>query len=164
MFGSWFSSADPAEPEVTRGGYECAPYTVLEHNDLYQVRNYPSNKWATVSYEEPGKTDNGMPLAEEHKKQTSTSFRKLFNYISGTNEPGAKISMTVPVSTMVVEGKEQMGFYVPSSLQEDTPEPKEGQEVEIVQRPELTAYVKQFSGFPKYEDWKAQKEDLRFFK
>merc|ERR1719384_310609 len=99
------------EPEKERSGYECAPYTVLETAPDYQVRRYPSTKWATVTMTRSPQTPN-------------KSFMKLFGYISGANEDEAKISMTVPVATKVTaeeeendEGgplmKEEMGFYVP---------------------------------------------------
>ena len=39
MVFSWFSSSsEPAGPETERGGYECAPYTILESQENYQVR------------------------------------------------------------------------------------------------------------------------------
>merc|ERR1712222_217399 len=126
------SSLQAEEPEQERSGYECAPYTVLETAADYQVRRYPSAKWATVTMTRSQQTPN-------------KSFMKLFGYISGANEDEAKISMTVPVATKVTaeeeeneEGgplmKEEMGFYVPTSHQESPPKPKG--EVTIVTRPE----------------------------
>jgi len=39
MVFSWFSSSSGATgPETQRGGYECAPYTILETQESYQVR------------------------------------------------------------------------------------------------------------------------------
>ena len=40
MVFSWFSSSAEAAsgPETERGGYECAPYTILESHETYQVR------------------------------------------------------------------------------------------------------------------------------
>merc|ERR1712176_182640 len=165
MVFSWFSSnpAGQVEPEVTRSGYECAPYSVLEHHEDYQVRQYPSKKWATVTFDKSGgQPSNENPMSKNYRSQPqSSSFMKLFAYISGTNQGEAKISMTVPVSTLVVDGKEHMGFYVPEQHQEDTPKPHEDQEVKIVQRPDLTAFVRQFGGFAKDEDWEREKEALK---
>jgi len=148
------SNAQVAEqPEQERSGYECAPYTVLETAADYQVRRYPSTKWATVTMTRSLQTPN-------------KSFMKLFGYISGANEDEAKISMTVPVSTKVTtfaeEGvpvqREEMGFYVPGSHQEAPPNPKG--EVTIVTRPEMTVFVRTFGGFAKDKDWEEQREQL----
>jgi len=180
-----FSSSNNAqaaeEPQQERSGYECAPYTVLETAADYQVRRYPSMKWATVTMIRSPQTPN-------------KSFMKLFGYISGANEvtrpilysesdlnlgrataqvisnvckkDEAKISMTVPVSTKVTtlaekDGpvqREEMGFYVPGSHQEAPPNPKG--EVTIVTRPEMTVFVRTFGGFAKDKDWEEQREQL----
>jgi len=174
MVFSWlFGSSDPTEPtpETTRGGYECAPYTILESQDGFQVRNYPSRKWATVLHEKKShETQNDMPMTKEWKQQPQNkSFMKLFGYITGTNETGSKMSMTVPVSTKVtteeqadgVVMKEEMGFYVPTEHQEGAPPPTADQEVKIVTRPEMIAYVREFGGFAKDKDWEEQKEHLK---
>merc|ERR1712059_23854 len=152
----------------TRNGYECAPYTLLETHQDYQVRKYPTKKWATVVFEKQSEEGhNDMPLTKDWKQQPQNkSFMKLFGYISGTNQPGQKIAMTVPVSTKVTrEGhqveREEMGFYLPEKMQDETPEPNEEQEVRIVTRPEMVAYVREFGGFAKDGDWQTQKELLR---
>merc|ERR1712037_947541 len=95
-FSSSSSKAQVEEPEQERSGYECAPYTVLETAEDYQVRRYPSMKWATVTMTRSPQTPN-------------KSFMKLFGYISGANEDEAKISMTVPVSTKVTTLAEKDG-------------------------------------------------------
>jgi len=158
IFGSNSSGTDPTA-ETERGGYECAPYTILETYPEYQVRNYPARKWATVTYEKEAEdTNNDSPM-----------FRTLFGYITGANKTGDKIAMTVPVSTKVTtqntEGnvvtKEEMGFYVPSELQDSAPTPKEEHNVKIVTRPEMIAFVRQFGGFAKDKDWKEQRDKLK---
>jgi len=147
------SNLQAEEPEQERSGYECAPYIVLETAADYQVRRYPSAKWATVTMTRSSQTPN-------------KSFMKLFGYISGANEDEAKISMTVPVSTKVTtledeDGSlqsEEMGFYVPVSHQESPPNPKG--EVAIVTRPEMTVFVRTFGGFAKDKNWEEQREQL----
>merc|ERR1712045_815200 len=170
MVFSWFSSAEvtppppPAAPETERGGYECAPYTVLETQPTYQVRSYPERKWATVTYEKPASApaNNDLPMTKGWNQQPqNNSFRKLFRYITGENQGGAKISMTVPVSTKVTteqhQGgavvKEEMGFYVPTEHQDLAPQPASHTDVNIVTRPKMVAYVREFGGFAKEEDW-----------
>merc|ERR1712212_1242355 len=160
---SWFSSGGDsgvgdAVPETERGGYERAPYTILETRPEYQVRNYPARKWATVVHEKHEyQVNNDMSMSDDQPQ--NRSFRKLFSYITGANETGAKISMTVPVSTKVTA--EDMGFYVPSELQESVPPPKADQNVKVILRPEMTAYVREFSGYAKDKDWQEQKKKLR---
>jgi len=173
MVFSWFSSSSDSEPkpETERGGYECAPYTILEAKPEYEVRSYPERKWATVVYEKlgdrMGNNDMGAVLGGSGQPQ-STSFRKLFRYISGANEPGSKISMTVPVSTRVTNTvtdqgnviKEEMGFYVPTEHQDTTPAPKAETDVNIVTRPVMVAFVRGFGGYAKDEDWIQQRDLL----
>lgn len=170
MVFSWFSSSEPSEPapETERGGYECAPYTILETHPHYEVRSYPERKWATVVFEKMGANigHNDMPMTRNWREQPQNkSFMKLFRYISGNNESGAKISMTVPVSTKVTqEGemiREEMGFYVPSDHQEEAPAPGDkSAEVKIVTRPDMVAFVRKFGGYAKDEDWSRERENL----
>ena len=191
---SWFTSSAegtsaPATPETERGGYECAPYTILETHPTYQVRSYPQRKWATVTYEKPvsAPASNDLPMTKGWNQQPqNNSFRKLFRYITGDNEGGAKISMTVPVSTKVSHPslhiamlllnkpqvtteqsgagavvKEEMGFYVPSDHQEAPPQPSPNTEVNIVARAKMVAFVREFGGYAKEQDWNTQKDLLR---
>ena len=170
VFSFFDKKEDEASPETERGGYECAPYSLLEKQSNYEVRKYPSQKWATVVHEKTlNQTNNDMPMSENWKQNPQNkSFMKLFAYISGENESRSKISMTVPVSTKVTTEengggglvmKEEMGFYVPSNLQMNTPEPKA--EVNVVVRPEMVAYVKEFGGYAKDKDWQEQKDQLK---
>ena len=64
---------------------EEAPYSVLEEQGQYQIRQYESLVVATTivdsDFDEAGKQ----------------AFRRLFNYISGDNQASREIAMTAPV-------------------------------------------------------------------
>jgi hypothetical protein len=64
---------------------EAAPYSVLEEQGQYQIRQYQSLLVATTivdsDFDEAGKQ----------------AFRRLFNYISGDNRADREIAMTAPV-------------------------------------------------------------------
>jgi hypothetical protein len=64
---------------------EEAPYSVLEEQGQYQIRQYESLIVATTivdsDFDEAGKQ----------------AFRRLFNYISGANKAASEIAMTAPV-------------------------------------------------------------------
>ena len=57
--------------------------------------------------------------------------------------------------------KEEMGFYVPSDHQESPPQPSSNTEVNIVTRAEMVAFVREFGGFAKEQDWHKQKDLLK---
>ena len=61
--------------------YEEANYEVVKQNKVYEIRKY-SDRLAI----------------ETTTSNQGSSFRKLFNYISGKNENKEKISMTTPVT------------------------------------------------------------------
>jgi len=67
--------------------YEEANYEVVKQNKIYEIRKY-SDRLAI----------------ETITSNEESSFRKLFNYISGNNESKEEISMTTPVTQ--IEKKE----------------------------------------------------------
>ena len=87
--------------------YEEANYEVVKQNKVYEIRKY-SDRLAieTIIYNQ------------------GSSFRKLFNYISGNNENKEEISMTTPVTQVEKKGNMTMQFYLPSKFNKDnTPSP-----------------------------------------
>ena len=60
---------------------EEAPYNIVHKNDIYEIRQYSDRLAVQVI----NKGDN-------------KSFRKLFNYISGSNNTSEKIAMTITVT------------------------------------------------------------------
>ena len=87
--------------------YEEANYEVIKKNKIYEIRKY-SDRLA-------------IETAISNK---NSSFRKLFNYISGNNESNEEIKMTTPVTQIKKEGTMTMQFYLPSEFNKDnTPSP-----------------------------------------
>jgi DNA gyrase inhibitor GyrI len=87
--------------------YEEANYKVVKQNKVYEIRKY-SDRLAI----------------EAIASNEGSSFRKLFNYISGNNENKEEISMTTPVTQVEKKGNMTMQFYLPSKFNKDnTPSP-----------------------------------------
>ena len=82
--------------------YEEANYEVVKQNKVYEIRKY-SDRLAieTITFNQ------------------GSSFRKLFNYISGNNENKEEISMTTPVTQIEKKGSMTMQFYLPSKFNKD---------------------------------------------
>ena len=61
---------------------------------------------------------------KQKRLSQNSSFRKLFNYISGSNENNQEIKMTAPVTQIEKNGNMTMQFYLPSKFDENnTPNP-----------------------------------------
>ena len=87
--------------------YEEANYEVVKQNKVYEIRKY-SDRLAI----------------ETITSNQGSSFRKLFNYISGKNKNKKKISMTTPVTQIKKNGSMTMQFYLPSKFNKNnTPIP-----------------------------------------
>ena len=91
--------------------YEEATYSIVYQNDVYEIRNYSDRLAIQVNY-----------------TNQDWGFRRLFNYISGSNIDSTKINMTTPVTqstkismtTPVTQSNENgvkvMQFYLPSNF------------------------------------------------
>ena len=87
--------------------YEEANYEVVKKNNIYEIRKYSDRLVIETSMSNEG-----------------SSFRKLFNYISGNNDKNEEIKMTTPVTQMEKKGNMTMQFYLPSKFnKENTPVP-----------------------------------------
>jgi len=82
--------------------YEETNYEVVKQNKVYEIRKY-SDRLAI----------------ETITSNQGSSFRKLFNYISGNNENKKEISMTAPVTQIEKKGSMTMQFYLPSKFNKD---------------------------------------------
>jgi hypothetical protein len=102
---------------ITSNGmaYEEANYEVVKKNETYEIRKYSDR----------------LAIETEISNQGS-SFRKLFNYISGNNMGNRKIKMTTPVTQVEKNGSMTMQFYLPSKFKKyNTPSPSNS-DVKIV--------------------------------
>tara|TARA_B100000686_G_C16645037_1_gene892298 strand:- start:415 stop:915 length:501 start_codon:yes stop_codon:yes gene_type:complete len=95
--------------------YEESGYKVIDKTDIYEVRKY-SDRIAVQA-----KLNN-----------QDSSFRKLFNYISGENLTSKKIEMTTPVTQTEKENEFFMQFYLPSKFNKKTTPIPSNPDVEII--------------------------------
>ena len=87
--------------------YEEANYEVIKKNKIYEIRKYSDRLAIETAISNQG-----------------SSFRKLFNYISGNNEDNEEIKMTIPVTQIEKKGNITMQFYLPVKFNKDnTPHP-----------------------------------------
>ncbi|MDC3060643.1 heme-binding protein [Candidatus Pelagibacter sp.] len=90
-------------------------YETLDTNEIYEIRKYSDR----------------LVIETETSNQNS-SFRKLFNYISGSNEKNQEIKMTAPVTQIEKNGNMTMQFYLPSEFDENNVPNPSNSEVKIL--------------------------------
>tara|TARA_B100001996_G_scaffold26933_1_gene20722 strand:+ start:1018 stop:1590 length:573 start_codon:yes stop_codon:yes gene_type:complete len=93
---------------------EEAEYNIVNKTDIYEIRYYEDRYVVQV-----------FDLGQDN------SFRKLFNYISGSNNKSEKINMTIPVTESINKNKQVMQFYLPSKFTKDTIPTPSNSDVEI---------------------------------
>ena len=90
-------------------------YQTLDVNEIYEIRKYSDR----------------LVIETETSNQNS-SFRKLFNYISGSNEKNQEIKMTAPVTQIEKNGNMTMQFYLPSEFDKSNVPNQSNSEVKIL--------------------------------
>lgn len=101
--------------QVTRAGYESAPYRVVRADGRFEVRDYPA---LTVVE---------TPMSGGGRDGSDGSFGRLFRFITGANEARQKIAMTTPVFMAGGETNATMAFVMPSRLKPgEVPRPADG--------------------------------------
>ena len=90
-------------------------YQTIDVNEIYEIRKYSDR----------------LVIETETSNQNS-SFRKLFNYISGSNEKNQEIKMTAPVTQIEKNGNMTMQFYLPSEYNQDSVPDPSSNEVKII--------------------------------
>ena len=95
--------------------YEETKYDVVKSNNIYEIRKYPDRLAVQV-----------ISLSG------NSSFRKLFNYISGNNEKNKEIKMTTPVTEIEKSGNMTMQFYLPAKFNKDNAPIPSRSDMEII--------------------------------
>merc|ERR1712222_187590 len=141
------------EPGEVNGDYEQVPYTTLKQFDGYEMRQYPSVKWACTDATYKMEKDdsesrdtndfNLIKMVQEmmsgkgwKNKPENKMFMKLFRYISGVNKEQEEVEMV----------NKQMRFYLNKKHQANPPTPTDPA-VKIEQNKEFTVYVHKFGGY-----------------
>ena len=110
-------------------------FEVLVVYDGFEVRKYSSNIQASVESKKSG------------DMARSASFRRIANYIFGSNVSTQKIAMTSPVQMWQEGGIEKMSFVMPSEYNlEDLPNPNDSGISISVSQEEVVAALS-FKGF-----------------
>jgi len=159
------------------------PYSVVEDYGPYELREYPSVKFACVKSEVDNAEDPMAGLKNVNpftimsskrwrKSPNSIMFKQLFKYISGVNKEGQEVEMTRPVSTHHKVIKEadagdlevqEMCFYVPMEHQASPPQPLDTSPVYIHTRPRMRVYAMKFGGhMMSSDDWVEKREVLEY--
>lgn len=83
--------------------YEESPFNIVHQTDIYEIRHYVDRLAVQATY-----------------TNQNSSFRNLFNYISGANIDSEKIKMTTPVTQSEESSEMVMQFYLPSKFTKKT--------------------------------------------
>ena len=123
--------------------YEENGYEVVKKTEIYEIRKYSDR------------------LAVQAKQSNqNSSFRKLFNYISGANLSSEKIDMTTPVTQTEKENNLFMQFYLPSKFKKQTVPIPSNSDIEIVTMPGGYYAVIQYSGRSSDKNFLKNKDTL----
>ena len=90
-------------------------YETLDVNEIYEIRKYSDRL-----------------VIETEMSDQNSNFRKLFNYISGSNEKNQEIKMTAPVTQIEKNGNMTMQFYLPSEFDENNVPIPSNSEVKVL--------------------------------
>jgi len=130
---AWDAWARFAQSDV-----ETVPYTVIEREGAFELREYPD-----------------VVVARTVADSQREAFRRLFDYIDGANErdrdvamtapvattPGVDVAMTAPVATEPTDVGVEMSFFLPATYTLDgAPEPTDDRvELDVVEHRRVAA-------------------------
>ena len=125
-------------------------YTVIQKDQDFEIRFYPSSTLATIKSN-----------AKTYKDLSGPGFRKLAGYIFGGNEDKTQIAMTAPVQMDINNAVSTMSFVMPSSYnQANLPKPNNPDVILQETTDEYVAAI-QFGGFASDSELKFYSEKLR---
>ena len=96
--------------------YEEPEYKLIETTDVYEIREY----------------EERLAVKTTQSKSQNGAFRRLFNYISGSNENSSKIAMTVPVIQSKDINGASMIFFLPKNFTKQSAPLPDGDNVELI--------------------------------
>ena len=109
--------------------YEESPFNIVYQTDIYEIRHYVDRLAVQATY-----------------TNQDSSFRNLFNYISGANIDSEKIKMTIPVTQSEENSEMVMRFYLPSKFTKKTAPVPTDSRVELIVIEEGHYAVIKYSG------------------
>ena len=109
--------------------YEESPFNIVHQTDVYEIRHYVDRLAVQATY-----------------TNQNSSFRNLFNYISGANIDLEKIKMTTPVTQSEESSEMVMQFYLPSKFTKKTAPVPTDPRVELITIKEGYYAVIKYSG------------------
>ena len=96
--------------------YEEPSYELIKTTDVYEIRQY----------------EDRLAVQTRQTSGQNGAFRRLFNYISGSNESESKIAMTVPVIQSSDIDSFAMIFFLPKSFTEQSAPTPDADNVELI--------------------------------
>ena len=109
--------------------YEEPSFNIVHQTDVYEIRHYVDRLAVQATY-----------------TYQNSSFRNLFNYISGANIDSEKIKMTTPVTQSEESSEMVMQFYLPSKFTKKTAPVPTDPRVELITIEEGYYAVIKYSG------------------
>ena len=109
--------------------YEESPFNIVHQTDIYEIRHYVDRLAVQATY-----------------TNQNSSFRNLFNYISGANIDSEKIQMTTPVTQSEETSEMVMQFYLPAKFTKKTAPVPTDPRVELIAIEEGHYAVIKYSG------------------
>ena len=124
--------------------YEESPFNIVHQTDVYEIRHYVDRLAVQATY-----------------TNQNSSFRNLFNYISGANIDSEKIKMTTPVTQSEESSEMVMQFYLPSKFTKKTAPVPTDPRVKLITIEEGHYAVIKYSGRLTDKNFKKHKKILK---